>query len=66
MRSAARFSLGLALCLSLLGSTLHQDEAAAIDQGKLVAPGRLVVAGRRLSCGATATKWPNQSARTRS
>ena len=55
MRSAARFSVGLALCLTLLAATPQQDEAAAIDQGKLVQPGRLVVAGRRLSCGGTAT-----------
>jgi len=53
MRSAARL-MGLALCLALVASS-HQDSAVAIEQGKLVAPGRLVVAGRRLSCGATAT-----------
>ena len=55
MRSAARFSVGLALCLTLIAATPQPDKAAAIDQGKLVQPGRLVVAGRRLSCGATAT-----------
>ena len=53
MRSAARL-MGLALCLALVASS-HHDTAVAIEQGKLVAPGRLVVAGRRLSCGATAT-----------
>ena len=53
MRSAARL-MGLALCLALVASS-HQDSAVAIEQGKLVAPGRLVVAGRRLSCGTTAT-----------
>ena len=53
MRSAARL-MGLALCLALVASS-HHHTAAAIEQGKLVAPGRLVVAGRKLSCGATAT-----------
>ena len=53
MRSAARL-MGLALCLALVASS-HHDNAAALEQGKLVAPGRLVVAGRKLSCGATAT-----------
>ncbi len=54
MRSAARLVMGLALCLALVASS-HHENAAALEQGKLVAPGRLVVAGRRLSCGATAT-----------
>ncbi|MBC8012831.1 MAG: hypothetical protein H7X74_01900 [Methyloceanibacter sp.] len=54
MRSAARLLVGLALCLVLVAASLEED-AAALEQGKLVAPGRLVVAGRRLSCGATAT-----------
>ncbi len=54
MRSAARFVVGLALCLVLLAASLEED-AGALEQGKLVAPGRLVVAGRRLSCGATST-----------
>ena len=54
MRLAARLVVGLALCLVLVAASLEED-AAALEQGKLVAPGRLVVAGRRLSCGATAT-----------
>ena len=54
MRSAARLLVGLALCLVPVGASLVED-AAALEQGKLVAPGRLVVAGRKLSCGATAT-----------
>lgn len=54
MRSAARLLVGLAHCLVLVAASLEED-AAALEQGKLVAPGRLVVAGRRLSCGATAT-----------
>ena len=54
MRSAARLLLGLALCLVLVAASLEED-VAALEQGKLVAPGRLVIAGRRLSCGATAT-----------
>lgn len=55
MISAARLVVGLALCLALVASSLHREDAAALEQGKLVAPGRLVVAGRKLSCGATAT-----------
>jgi len=47
--------MGLALCLGLVAASLQQPDAAALEQGKLVAPGRLVVAGRRLSCGATTT-----------
>jgi hypothetical protein len=55
MIPAARLVVGLALCLALAASSLHPEDAAALEQGKLVAPGRLVVAGRRLSCGTTAT-----------
>jgi hypothetical protein len=55
MRLAARLVLGLALCLGLQTASLKPDRATALEQGKLVAPGRLVIAGRRLSCGATAT-----------
>ena len=55
MTSAARLGVGLALCLAVAATSLHQEDAAALEQGKLVAPGRLVVAGRKLSCGATAT-----------
>lgn len=55
MWSAARLVMGLVLCLGLAAASLHQEDAAALEQGKLVAPGRLVVAGRRLSCGTTAT-----------
>ena len=54
MRSAARLVVGLALCLALVTAS-HEEDATALEQSKLVAPGRLVVAGRRLSCGATAT-----------
>jgi hypothetical protein len=54
MRSAARLGILLALCLVLVAANPKED-VAAFDQGKLVAPGRLVIAGRRLSCGATAT-----------
>jgi hypothetical protein len=54
MRSAARLVVGLALCFALAAAS-HEQHAAALEQSKLVAPGRLVVAGRRLSCGATAT-----------
>jgi hypothetical protein len=46
--------VGLALCLVFIAVNPEVD-VAAIEQGKLVKPGRLVVAGRRLSCGATAT-----------
>ena len=55
MRLAARLMLGFALCLGLQTASLKPDRAAALEQGKVVAPGRLVVAGRRLSCGRTAT-----------
>jgi hypothetical protein len=58
MRSAARISAWIALVLALVlaaAAILPEEEASALDQGKLVQPGRLVVAGRRLSCGATAT-----------
>ena len=58
MRSAARISAWIALVLALVlaaAAILPEEEASALDKGKLVQPGRLVVAGRRLSCGATAT-----------
>lgn len=55
MRSAAHLVMGFALCLALTATAPGPREAAAIEQSKLVAPGRLVVAGRRLSCGQTAT-----------
>jgi len=54
MRSAARLGILLALFLALVAVNPAED-VAAYDQGRLVAPGRLVIAGRRLSCGATAT-----------
>jgi hypothetical protein len=55
MRWAVHLLLGLALCPALVASSFEDHDAEALEQGKLVAPGRLVVAGRRLSCGATAT-----------
>jgi hypothetical protein len=55
MWSAARLVTGLALLLLLAPAKPLNTEAIALEQGKLVAPGRLVVAGRRLSCGKTAT-----------
>ncbi|MGH6735253.1 MAG: hypothetical protein ACRECX_04140 [Methyloceanibacter sp.] len=55
MRSAAHLLMGLALCLMLTATAPEPQTAAAIEQSRLVAPGRLVVAGRRLSCGQTAT-----------
>lgn len=54
MRSAARLGILLALFLALVAVNPEED-VAAYDQGKLVAPGRLVIAGRKLSCGTTAT-----------
>src|SRR5262249_41011070 len=54
MRTAARLGIFFALCLALVAANPEQN-VAAFDQGKLVAPGRLVIAGRRLTCGATAT-----------
>ncbi len=55
MRSAARLVTGLALLLFLAPASPLKTDAIALEQGKRVAPGRLVVAGRRLSCGKTAT-----------
>ena len=58
MRSAARVIAPIALMLALAlcaAAIMPEEEASALDQGKLVQPGRLVVAGRKLSCGATAT-----------
>jgi hypothetical protein len=55
MHLAARLVLGLALCLGLQTASLKPDRATALEQGKLVAPGHLVIEGRRLSCGRTAT-----------
>jgi hypothetical protein len=54
---ASNFLAWLALVIALLapGGALPEGKANALDQGRLVQPGRLVVAGRRLSCGATAT-----------
>ena len=54
MRSAAHLGILLALFLALVAVNPEED-VAAYDQGRLVAPGRLVIAGRRLSCGVTAT-----------
>jgi hypothetical protein len=58
MVSAARLLsalvIALALCLGLSAGPFG-GSGLAIEQGTRVAPGRLVVAGRRLSCGATAT-----------
>ncbi len=51
---AARSLVFAALCL-LPGLASLEPQAASAERGKLVAPGRLVVAGRRLSCGSTAT-----------
>jgi hypothetical protein len=55
MRSAARLVTGLVLLLFLAPANPLKTDAIALEQGKRVAPGRLVVAGRRLSCGKTAT-----------
>jgi len=55
MRLAARLMTGLALLALLAATSPIPEQATALEQGKFVAPGRLVVAGRRLSCGKTAT-----------
>jgi hypothetical protein len=55
MRSAAHLLMGLLLCLTLTAAGPVPQDPPPINQGKLVAPGRLVIAGRRLSCGRTAT-----------
>ena len=54
MKSAARLLALLALCLTLLAAASEQ-RAAAFEESKLVQPGRLVIAGRSLTCGATST-----------
>ncbi len=54
MKSAARLLALLALCLTLLVAASEQ-RAAAFEESKLVQPGRLVIAGRSLTCGATST-----------
>jgi hypothetical protein len=59
MRSAAHLVMGFALCFTLTASIPDSHKAAAIERSKLVAPGRLVVEGRRLSCGHTATLLRN-------
>jgi hypothetical protein len=55
MRLAARLLMALALLLLLAQTRPIDRGAVALEQGKFVAPGRLVVAGRKLSCGKTAT-----------
>jgi hypothetical protein len=61
MRSASRSTAHLLACLALVlalfapGGALPEGRANTPNQSKLVQPGRLVVAGRRVSCGATAT-----------
>ncbi len=52
---AARLLVALALLLLLAQTSPIDRGAVALEQGKFVAPGRLVVAGRKLSCGKTAT-----------
>ena len=65
MRSASRgatnTSAFFALILALLapGGALPEGAASALDQSKLVQPGRLVIEGRRLTCGPTATLLRN-------
>jgi hypothetical protein len=54
MSWAARSLVFAALCL-LPGLPSQEPQAAPAKRGKLVAPGRLVVAGRKLSCGSTPT-----------
>ncbi len=54
MGSAARLRAIIALFLSLaVTGPVHQ--ALGIEKDKLVPAGRLVIAGRRLSCGGTQT-----------
>jgi hypothetical protein len=55
MRLAARLLMALALLLLVAQTSPIDRGAVALEQGKFVAPGRLVVAGRKLSCGKTAT-----------
>src|SRR5262245_64223773 len=55
MKLAARLLVALALVVLLAQTSPIDRGAVALEQGKFVAPGRLVVAGRKLSCGRTAT-----------
>ena len=65
MRSAAHVVtnvlawLALIIALFLPGGALPEGLASTLDQTKLVQPGRLVVAGRKLTCGPTATLLRN-------
>jgi hypothetical protein len=54
MRSAARLRATFALVLALLVAG-PEPRAVAIEKDKLVPAGRLVIEGRRLSCGSTKT-----------
>jgi hypothetical protein len=58
MTSAARLLMACVIALALdLGFSAGPFDRSglAIEQGTRVPPGRLVIGGRRLSCGATAT-----------
>jgi hypothetical protein len=56
MTSSARLKGIAAILIALaLGGAVAEVPVIAAETSKLVAPGRLVVAGRRLSCGMTKT-----------
>jgi hypothetical protein len=54
MGSAARLRVTFALLLALVVAG-HEPQAVAVEKDRLVAAGRLVIEGRRLSCGSTKT-----------
>lgn len=60
MGRAARIAALGALILALFAAAPERravagDQVAVVEQNKLYPPGRLVIAGRRLTCGATST-----------
>jgi hypothetical protein len=56
MTSSARNKGIVAILIALtFGGSVAESSLIAAESGKLVAPGRLVVAGRKLSCGTTST-----------
>jgi hypothetical protein len=58
VRAARAFACALALASALLcvsGAPVSDNAAAFAQKGRLVSPGELVIAGRRLRCGATPT-----------
>jgi hypothetical protein len=55
LRIGAAFVAAAALTFFLLDWTLPGSGTASAQRGKVLAPGQLVIAGRRLTCGETST-----------